>query len=1194
MTVTGDQLRIAYKNPVRLATTANHGLTGLSDIDGVTPAAGDRILAGAQSTGSQNGIYIAASGAWSRARDMNETNEDRVTAGLKVFVQEGDTYAKKTFVLVTTGIIILGTTSLSFEITNPLPVIQTWQVYVSKAGSDANSGFNINLPKLTLGSAITAASSLSPSSANHVEIRIEGGGTWTEYPALPAYVSINGPEAKLTGWFTSIGADCRIKLHSVIGTTVSVFPISTTGERWIEVDYIQSSTGAGLYINHVTAVVNVDIGYIASTGVGSPVVVLDGTVYGNIGQIYVGGATSAIAVGSAASANARLFVGRILGVAGSTGVLYGSAGTMDISVLYLGTPTSYSVGNIAGVLNMFVNEVTGSPGTVTGTANVVVAAQVGDVKGPASSINNAIPRFDLGTGKLLKGGAAGNNIILEDVGTLRPEQNDGGALGNNTYAWSDLILATGGIISFNAGNVYLQHSDHQLNWVGGSNGYRFGGGPVVPASNDNAALGTTALQWADLFLASGGVINFNSDVQITHSLNTLSFSGASSGYKFANGPVVPTTNDGSALGTTSLAWSDLYLAAGGLAVFGALNNRIFDEGYGTPSARLAIQGEDRISLYLANATHPTDKRFSIISKGATYIGWTIGGISGNDVGLYVNTGQMYVRAGEAGISTLQSSSAPAGLTNYGDFWVQRYGTSPFSYITPLFNRDDEGYGPILYQEGAMGSGNITPWFGTGVTMNLLDASSDLSKGSWTIDATHAALLSAAALSPRVQVDADRINWVTSGRGFYQTVTLAASTAYVLSFWARLGSSGGDLNIYAKGTLEGTVDVATEWKRYVVPFVTSSSGTNLLEFYNTSTGTMYFWGFQLEQRTDQIAGPYSRTVGLPYSGGFIGTVFSSEVLFRNQLWIGDVNTYLEHTLGTSPLVNFFSNNPINIGSALSGTNIDVSIQDNAATKWAVFNNANRRMGIFGSGVTPSAPAYVLQVQDSSVLGVLAGENTNTAATKVAIRAAFPGVSTIATSSYWLACYGSGGSWLGGLRGNADTGTVIFQGFAGAHSSQSPGSTLDGTTIDDGTTVWERGMILSTVGSLMSDEYEATEEPMAILTDTALDCKVIGVFTDARDELGKRAGSDPDLPVLTYSAVGHSRILVTDKNGEVDAGDLVTSSSIPGYGQKQDDDFIHSYTVCKVTEQVDWSSITETIEEGGIEYKKALVACFVYCG
>ena len=27
MTATGDQLRIAYKNPVRLATTANHGLT---------------------------------------------------------------------------------------------------------------------------------------------------------------------------------------------------------------------------------------------------------------------------------------------------------------------------------------------------------------------------------------------------------------------------------------------------------------------------------------------------------------------------------------------------------------------------------------------------------------------------------------------------------------------------------------------------------------------------------------------------------------------------------------------------------------------------------------------------------------------------------------------------------------------------------------------------------------------------------------------------------------------------------------------------------------------------------------------------------------------------------------------------------------------------------------------------------------
>lgn len=56
---------------------------------------------------------------------------------------------------------------------------------------------------------------------------------------------------------------------------------------------------------------------------------------------------------------------------------------------------------------------------------------------------------------------------------------------------------------------------------------------LVPAASDGAALGTTSLMWSDLMLASGAVVNFNAgDVTITHSTNTLTFAGASSGYGF--------------------------------------------------------------------------------------------------------------------------------------------------------------------------------------------------------------------------------------------------------------------------------------------------------------------------------------------------------------------------------------------------------------------------------------------------------------------------------------------------------------------------------------------------------------------------------------------------------------------------------------------------------------------------------------
>lgn len=49
---------------------------------------------------------------------------------------------------------------------------------------------------------------------------------------------------------------------------------------------------------------------------------------------------------------------------------------------------------------------------------------------------------------------------------------------------------------------------------------------MVPAANDVGALGTTALKWADLFLASGAVINFNNgDVTLTHSADDLALAG---------------------------------------------------------------------------------------------------------------------------------------------------------------------------------------------------------------------------------------------------------------------------------------------------------------------------------------------------------------------------------------------------------------------------------------------------------------------------------------------------------------------------------------------------------------------------------------------------------------------------------------------------------------------------------------------
>ena len=103
------------KASVRVATTENVDLAtgGLLTVDGVVLAEGDRVLVKNQTTASENGIYVAAAGAWVRSEDANINTE--VTSGMFTFVEEGTAGGNNGYVLVTDGSITLGTTDLEFE-----------------------------------------------------------------------------------------------------------------------------------------------------------------------------------------------------------------------------------------------------------------------------------------------------------------------------------------------------------------------------------------------------------------------------------------------------------------------------------------------------------------------------------------------------------------------------------------------------------------------------------------------------------------------------------------------------------------------------------------------------------------------------------------------------------------------------------------------------------------------------------------------------------------------------------------------------------------------------------------------------------------------------------------------------------------------------------------------------------------------
>ena len=100
------------KNSVRAATVGDSGLSGLAAVDGVTIVSGDRILVRAQTDAEDNGIYVAAAGAWSRSVDTDATG--KITGGTFTFVEQGTLYADTGWVVTSDSPITLDTTPINW------------------------------------------------------------------------------------------------------------------------------------------------------------------------------------------------------------------------------------------------------------------------------------------------------------------------------------------------------------------------------------------------------------------------------------------------------------------------------------------------------------------------------------------------------------------------------------------------------------------------------------------------------------------------------------------------------------------------------------------------------------------------------------------------------------------------------------------------------------------------------------------------------------------------------------------------------------------------------------------------------------------------------------------------------------------------------------------------------------------------
>lgn len=152
---------LTWKNSVAAASGTNITLSGEQTVDGVAVVTGDRVLVMGQTAAADNGIYVVAAGAWTRADDFDAVTPIDEVNGAAVYVEAGTTYGDAGFTVVS-QVATLGTSAITFAQFNGASGI-TAGIGLVKTGNtlDINMGAGIaQLPSDEVGIDIYSGSAL--------------------------------------------------------------------------------------------------------------------------------------------------------------------------------------------------------------------------------------------------------------------------------------------------------------------------------------------------------------------------------------------------------------------------------------------------------------------------------------------------------------------------------------------------------------------------------------------------------------------------------------------------------------------------------------------------------------------------------------------------------------------------------------------------------------------------------------------------------------------------------------------------------------------------------------------------------------------------------------------------------------------------------------------------------------------------
>lgn len=346
---------------------------------------------------------------------------------------------------------------------------------------------------------------------------------------------------------------------------------------------------------------------------------------------------------------------------------------------------------------------------------------------------------------------------------------------------------------------------------------------------------------------------------------------------------------------------------------------------------------------------------------------------------------------------------------------------------------------------------------------------------------------------------------------------------------------------------------------------------------------------------------------------------------SQITAANVSTYIASAAIGAAYIGSLNADVISAGTitgrtlrtAASGQRVEISASTNTVVAYNASGTAIATIGGSTSGLvyvvsTVTLPAvYATGTNAAAIYGSGAGAGgvVGTATSGNGVQGSS---STTGLGVYGVAT-GSGSTTNHGVRGKNNTN--LASGLVGAANgfdfyAEGPGTNYgpftgthealtllaDTFTVGDiviDTAVIRRNGISSTIVQVANSHTANQKAALGVvctipkpLTSSQPAVYIIGYDEETNHNI---MSPDYDIDCLSYNimavnALGEGQINVCGEGGNIEAGDLIATSSVAGKGMRQADDIVRSYTVAKARESVTFSSPTEQKQ----------IACIYLCG